>query len=272
MHLGEPSARGCPLQLASAREGGDNTTKDKGAAGGRIYGNGRIRGVASRLRWAVRRAQGRVAVRVGQIGSSRPLSRVWGLDRGKPIDRYYIEQFLAAHAGDVRGHVLEVGDDNYSRQFGGNRVTNQDILHLDTSNPAATITGDLSKPGTLPANRFDCIIMTQTLQYVRDVPVALKQIRKALRRGGVALITVPGLSPLCADDWRGSFFWRFTEVSFREILGESFDAAKIDVAAFGNLYAATLLLHGAALEEANRKKLQPLVPEYAILIAGRVVA
>jgi SAM-dependent methyltransferase len=232
----------------------------------------RVRSAAAKLKRLVRRAHGRATVHVGQIASSRPLSRIWGLDRGLPIDRYYIEQFLAVHAGDVRGRVLEVADAHYSHKFGGAWVTKQDILHLDSSNSAATIVGDLSKPGLLPPNVFDCVIMTQTLQFVRDVPAALKQVRGALRPGGVALMTLPGVAPLCADEWNGSFYWRFTEPSLRAMLTESFDPDKIEVSAFGNLYAATLFLHGAATEEAVRKKLDPLVPEYAIVLAARAVA
>jgi SAM-dependent methyltransferase len=247
-------------------------TTDGKPHGVRMFEGTRIRSIAAKLKYAARRAHGRAAMRVGQIASSRPLSRVWGLDRGLPVDRYYIEQFLAAHAADVRGRVLEVGDAQYSRKFGAAKVTKQDILHLDSSNPAATIAGDLSRPGLLPRKAFDCIIMTQTLQYVRDVPTALKQVREALRPGGVALLTLPGLAPLCADDWKGSFYWRFTEASLREMLAESFEPGKIEVSAFGNLYAATLFLHGAASEEAIREKLHPLVSEYAIVLTARAVA
>ena len=47
------------------------------------------------------------------------LSRDFGFDRGTPIDRYYIESFLSTHASDIRGHVLEVADNTYTRRFGG---------------------------------------------------------------------------------------------------------------------------------------------------------
>jgi hypothetical protein len=61
-----------------------------------------------------------------------------------------IERFLAAHAGDIRGRVLEVGEDLYSRRFGADRIGTQDILHVDDSNPRATIIGDLGSPGFFP--------------------------------------------------------------------------------------------------------------------------
>ncbi|NIV33023.1 MAG: methyltransferase, partial [Anaerolineae bacterium] len=66
-------------------------------------------------------------VRFGGLRRVTPISQRFGYDRGRPIDRYYIEGFLAQHANDVRGRVLEIGDDSYTRQFGGNRVTTRDV-------------------------------------------------------------------------------------------------------------------------------------------------
>src|SRR2546428_14003991 len=37
-----------------------------------------------------------------------PISRLYGADRGTGIDRYYIENFLARHASDIHGDVLEI--------------------------------------------------------------------------------------------------------------------------------------------------------------------
>ena len=58
-----------------------------------------------------------------------PVSRVFGLDRGLPVDRWYIERFLEHHADDIRGVVLEFGDDRYTRRFG--RPTQSDVLNVD---------------------------------------------------------------------------------------------------------------------------------------------
>jgi SAM-dependent methyltransferase len=209
---------------------------------------------------------------VGRIGSLAPLSRIFGFDRGTPVDRVYIEDFLAKHASDIRGHVLEVGDDGYSRRFGGGRITKQEILNIDPKDPLATIVGDLADPGTLPKNRFDCVILTQTLQLVFDVPSAIANIRRSLRPGGVLLMTVPAIGPLCADQWQDSFYWSFTENSVRRLLEEHFNPLETDILTYGNLYAATAFLHGAAVEELSRSKLQRVDPGYAITIAARAVA
>src|SRR5437762_6034977 len=65
-------------------------------------------------------------MRFGALRRTDPVSQVWGFDRGHVIDRYYIEQFLSQHAGDIRGHVLEIAGDFYTRRFGGDRVTGVD--------------------------------------------------------------------------------------------------------------------------------------------------
>lgn len=122
----------------------------------------------------------------------------------------------------------------------------------------------------LPPNSFDCVILTQTLQYLFDVPTALKQVRDSLRPGGVLLLTAPGVAPVSLDDWRDSYYWRFTAPAVERLLGQLFGTA--EVLPFGNLYAATAFLHGAAAEELDEAKLQPVMDEYAVVIAARAVA
>jgi SAM-dependent methyltransferase len=221
---------------------------------------------------AARRIRSSAGLRIGRIRSSRPLSTIYGFDRGTPIDRLYIEAYLAECAGDIGGNVLEVGDDTYSRRFGGDRIRKQDVLHVHAGNPVATIVGDLAAPGILPEDAFDCIILTQTLQYIFDLESAIRELHRALRPGGVLLVSVPALSPICADEWQESHYWLFTPLSLRRLLESSFDPHKVAVSPFGNLYAATTFLHGAAVEEANRKKLEDVMPGYAIVICARAVA
>ena len=240
--------------------------------GSAIFDFSRLRPTARKILHQVRRARAYPLLHIGQISSTRPLSNASGFDRGTPIDRYYVEQFLSEHAHDIRGCVLETGDASYSLRFGGERVTKQHIIHVDHSNPAATIVGDLSEPGTLPPKTFDCILLTQTLQYVFDVPAAVKQIRDALRPGGVALVTVPGVAPISHDDWEDSFYWRFTATSLERLFESAFAKSAIVVKPFGNLYAATTFLHGAAVQEVNKSKLIPVDPAYAIVICARAVA
>ena len=112
------------------------------------------------------------SVRMGDLDGIRPISLDFGFDRGTPIDRYYIERFLAENAADIRGRALEVGDAAYCQRF-GTGVTHQDVLHVSASNPHATIIGDLASPGVLPENAFDCMVLTQTLHLIYDMRAAV---------------------------------------------------------------------------------------------------
>src|SRR5215204_2652412 len=86
-----------------------------------------------------------------RLRRTTPISREFGLDRGRPTDRYYIENFLARQAGDIRGHVLEVADNSYTRKYGGAHVTISDVLDLREDNPQATIVADLTSANHIPS-------------------------------------------------------------------------------------------------------------------------
>lgn len=231
-------------------------------------------GIARKLVHGANWARGMLAMRLGQIASEVPLSTNYGWDRGQPIDRLYIEQFLASNASDIRGHVVEVGDDAYSREY-GDQIATQDVLSLHADNPLVTIVGDIADPATLPTARFDCLIATQVLQYVFDLPQAVRQIRRSLKPSGVALITVPAIAPFYPEPWQDEddcLYWRFSGCSLRRLLEGAFDRSKINVIAHGNLYAATAFLHGAAQRDLSRRKLLRHRPEFAITITARAVA
>jgi SAM-dependent methyltransferase len=209
-------------------------------------------------------------VRFGSFRQLSPISSVWGTDRGSPVDRYYIERFLAASAQDVRGHVLEIGTNDYTRMFGGDRVARSDVLHVSESNPRVTIIGDLTRPDQLPSDSFDCIILTQTLQFIYDVPAALETVRRALKPGGVALVTIPGIANISRYDMdRWGHYWSFTTLSARRLFEAVFPSECVRVEAHGNVLASIAFLHGLAAEELRREELDHVDPDYELLITVR---
>ncbi len=208
----------------------------------------------------------------GTLRRLRPVSQEWGSERGMPIDRYYIERFLTTHAQDIQGHVLEIGTDLYTRTFGGARVVKSDVLHVAEHKPAVTIIGDLTQADHIPANLFDCVILTQTLNAIYDVPAALRTVHRILKPGGVLLITVPGISKISRYDMeRWGYYWSFTTCSIRRLLEALFPTNTIMVAASGNVLAATAFLHGLAWKELRKKELDHIDPDYELVITARAV-
>lgn len=205
-------------------------------------------------------------------GNLRPVSRLFGSDRGTPIDRYYICKFLEASHKDVQGRVMEIGGSEYTRQFGGSQVVKSDVLHAIDGNPEATIVGDLSTGEGIPNNMFDCMILTQTLLCIYDVKKAIANGHNALKPGGVMLVTVPGISQISRYDMdRWGDYWRFTTLSAKRLFEEVFGDGNVTVEAYGNVLAASSFLYGLASEELKKEELDYHDPDYQLLITVRAV-
>jgi SAM-dependent methyltransferase len=206
-------------------------------------------------------------VRLGSLRRTRPISRNYGWERGTPVDRFYIDAFLKRHARRIRGRVLEIGDDEYTRRHGGTAITNSDVLHAGPGNPRATIVADLADAPEIADGSFDCVICTQTLLLIYDIRAAVATLHRILAPGGTALVTVPGVSRICrdeADEWGD--YWRFTTDSAGRLFADEFGAENVQTKAYGNVLAATAMLHGLAAEEVGAARLNDRDRDFEVLI------
>ena len=212
------------------------------------------------------------AVDFGDLRHVNPISRHFGVDRGTAIDRHYVERFLSRQAADVRGRVLEVGANTYTRRYGGDRVTHSDVLHVREGNPQATIIADLADAPQIADASFDCIVLTQTLHLIYDARAAVRTLHRLLKPAGVLLLTVPGITQVPhGTDWAYTWYWAFTELSVRRMLGEAFGDRNLAVEVGGNVLAATALLHGLAVEEFAAEELDVQDRDYPVIIAARAL-
>jgi SAM-dependent methyltransferase len=201
-----------------------------------------------------------------------PISRVFGLDRGQAIDRYYIETFLMDHSVQIRGVVLEIGDDHYTKCFGGAAVTRSEVLHAIGGNPKATLIGDLENGQGMPTQAFDCVILTQTLQFIYDMKAAVQTLHRCLRPGGVVLATGTGISQLSRYDMdRWGEYWRFTSLSARRMFEEVFGPGAVTVQSYGNVLAAIALLQGISANEVKSAELDVPDQDYEVVITIEAV-
>lgn len=212
-------------------------------------------------------------VRFGSLRRLEPLSREWGFDRGGPVDRHYIEGFLRERREDIRGRVLEIGESLYTEMFGDDRVERSDILVYDRSeNPEAEFVGDITDAPVLPDATYDCVIITQTLQLIYDVPAALATIRRILKPGGVVLATAPGISQINRRDdesWGEYWCWNFTALSLRRRFQERFGYGSVEVRTYGNVLVAAAFLYGLGRTELSRSELDHHDPDYEVIIGVR---
>lgn len=202
--------------------------------------------------------------------SVRPVSRKFALDRGIPIDRYYMEKFLAKNEKLIYGRVLEVGDNRYTKKIGGNKVTKSDILNI-VQFEGTTILGDLETGENIPEEAFDCIILTQVIQVIYDVNSALKHTLKALKPGGTLLLTASGISQIWREPSNSySEYWRFTDKLLIRLLSQFVPQDGIHVVPYGNVAVAKAFLDGLALHEVPKRILDYRDEDYQLLITARV--
>ncbi len=196
----------------------------------------------------------------------KPISRKFGFDRGTPIDRIYIDDFLNKNRQFITGTVCEIADNAYSLKYGHN-VDKYEILHYTNDNKGTTIVGDLTNTDTLPHGHVDCFILTQTLNFIYDVKAAIEGLHHILSNQGVALITVAGISQISRYDMdRWGDYWRFTDLSIKKLFDEVFGKENIEVEVYGNVLAATAFLQGVAAEELTQEELFYKDKDYQLTI------
>ena len=221
---------------------------------------------------ASRAGEPKERVRWGNLRRTAPFSRRYGYDRGQPIDRHLIEEFLGWNALAIRGRVLEVGDDEYTRRFGAERVAACDVLHVRKEGPRVAVVGDLGAgvPHVASAT-YDCIVLTQTLHLIYDLRTAVSELHRLLRPGGTLLATFPGLSQISRDEWGKSWYWGLTTASARRLFEERFGGANVTVESRGNVLTAVSFLQGIAAGELRPDELEENDPDYQLLITVRAV-
>jgi peptidoglycan/xylan/chitin deacetylase (PgdA/CDA1 family) len=216
-------------------------------------------------------ARGSARVQWADLHRIEPFSHQWGRDRGTAVDRHYIERFLERHRTDIRGRVLEVRDSTYTQRFGGSAVTAVDVVDIDPANNLATVTADLRRADGIASGTYDCIVLTQTLQFVDDMTAVLGECARILRPGGVLLVTAPSVTRVDDEGGVEGDFWRLTEAAARKLFADVFPVDAFEVTAYGNVLACAAFLYGLSLEEMSTADLNHHDSNFPVVIAVRAV-
>lgn len=215
-----------------------------------------------------RRIRSRVIL-FGTLRHTEPVNLGFGIRQGTPVDRHYIDAFLTSSSAAIAGRALEVGGRDYLDRF-GHDLTRVDVLHVVEGTQGATIVGDLASCPQIADDSFDCIVLTQTLNYIFDMKAAVAEVFRVLAPGGTVLCTVPGLSQVSRydmDKWGDR--WRLTSLSARELFATAFPAEAIEVETFGNALSALCFIEGIPAERLRARELADNDADYQILVAIR---
>jgi SAM-dependent methyltransferase len=211
-------------------------------------------------------------VRFGNFRRVTPIHAGFGMGRGTYIDRYYVDKFLERNSASIKGRVLELSDNDYTLRYGGAQVTHSDILDVRPDHAAATIIADLTASEDIPSESFDCVILTQVLNFIYDVHAAVQTVHRILKPGGCVLVSVPGIAPLSPDEMEYcGDYWRFTRLSLKRLFEDVFQGGCVSVEAHGNVLAAVAFLHGLAVEELKPEELDYCDPFYEVSVLLKAV-
>lgn len=197
-----------------------------------------------------------------------PVSRKFGFDRGKPIDRVLIERFLSENRSLISGRTLEIGDNRYTKQFGEN-VTESHVLDVNTHNKKADIVSDIADMREVSDDSFDTIILTHVLGMVESQEKAISEIYRVLAPGGHVLVTTASFAP---QQSQNKGFTRYTAKGLVNLFDKTFNAKELKGQDFGNVYTGLAFWIGLAAEDTPEKIFTYDDPEYpciATLIARK---
>lgn len=189
------------------------------------------------------------------IGGTKPVSKYYGFDRGKPLDRFYIENFLEENKGCIKGVCLEVLNNKYTIKYGKDRVLKSDILDIEKNNKDANIIGDIRDLKEVENDTYDCIVLTQVLQFIDNLEAAISECHRVLKKDGILLATLPSISRIdCVSGTEGDF-WRFTKAGARYLFEKSFNKSNLEIKNRGNVKSGIYFLSGFSVEDISTKSL-----------------
>ena len=165
---------------------------------------------------------------------------------------------------------MEVANNNYTIKFGKDNVTKSIICHVMGWGKDAIKVNFETGEGVRD-EMTDCLICTQTLQYIFDLKTAMENIYRMLKPGGVALITVPGIKPLCEyDNNQWGEHWSFTEKSMDKLCSLVCSKENYEVKQYGNVKSATAYLYGVCLEDIDEEELEVSDSQFPFIISARI--
>jgi len=199
--------------------------------------------------------------RWGNLRRTTPFSATYGFERGQPIDRYYLDRFLARYRDLITGAVLETQGSSYTERF-GHDVTRAHSFDIEPRFEPTYVCDFAYSGGVIPDQSYDCLLLPNTLMHFRELDRCLAHSRRVVRPGGTILASAAGLLPLTGDV---PDYWRLSPDGWREKLCEAWPGAMLEIVSYGNCLAAVSAQLGLALEELTEAELDVQDPRFPVL-------
>ena len=212
---------------------------------------------------------GRTRVDLGDLATTAPISPVWGLDRGIPLDRYYISGFLERHREEVR-IACSKSRTRATRTFGDGRVVSSDVIDIDPDNDEATITADLTNAPSISDDTTTVFWLTQTLGDLTHLRGAGH--RTSRDQAGWRLVArcrrAADLLRRSSAGWRLLALYRGVDAA---LVRRVFPLDAFEIVGFGNVLTCAAFLYGLAPHELSKSDLDAHDPFFPVVYGIRAV-
>lgn len=194
----------------------------------------------------------------GSLRRLMPVCGNFGFTRGWPVDRYYLDQYIAKISNLVTGNVLEVGvyvSDPMKKKFPHSKSFHAvDVIKTDKVDYA----GDIHERSLFSEGSFDTILCFNVLEHCKMPWVVVENMHHWVKKGGQVFCMVPVTQRRHEDP---KDCWRILPQSL-EWMFKSFSKAEIHCR--GNPLTAVSALLGIPSDELSKKELDFDHPDYPV--------
>jgi SAM-dependent methyltransferase len=172
-----------------------------------------------------------------------PLCPNYGYSRGTPIDRYYLEKFIAEIRDQVAGDTLEVGGRRENQKlYGFNNPHSYTTMDVEP-HPDVAVVADVHHADAFKADSFDTVVILNVLEHCENPSLAVANVHRWLRNGGRVFCMVPNAQRVHGAPHD---FWRPLPAAIK-LLFSAFSRRQLFV--YGNTLSTIASLMGVAAEE-----------------------
>jgi glycosyltransferase involved in cell wall biosynthesis len=205
----------------------------------------------------------RDSVRFGDLRKVVPIGKLFNLDRGIPIHNFYCDLYLSSVARYIQGRILHVGE-RHEKGRGGTSVSS--VLEKIGADDYESLLLEHVRGRELDAGQFDCIIVSDCLEYDPNPDIPLALLKRLLKPGGVLFAILPGLQSGHRQGGIGNVHWHFTTHSARNLFERFFSRDNTYTRGFGNILTTIAALHGLTAQELTPAELENHDPAYEVSI------
>ena len=133
--------------------------------------------------------------------------------------RIFLDYYLDKYSHLIKGNVFDIGGDKFNKR-GNFNLNNLKVKCTYINNNLETkpdILSDITKIN-LKANVADTVIVTETLEYVKDIKLAMSEMSRISKKNSFLLISIPLINSIHGD--KDQDMVRYTESYLYNIINK----------------------------------------------------